>query len=249
MADLGGKTIIITGAAVGIGEDIARAAVKQGARVALVDLDRKVEEVAASLKGFAVGVIGDVTDSEIIQRVVDLALRFNGRLDGLVNNAGVVLNGTALTTSIEDWDRSVAVNLTAPMLWIRAALPHMLAMGQGSIVNIASVIGMRARKNGLAYVSAKAGVIGLTRSVALDFGPSGVRCNAVSPGAVETPMLKAFDDVTPGTIEALLAKSFVGRLGTGEDIAEACIHLLSDRSRFTNGAEVIVDGGMTASLV
>ena len=249
MSDLEDKVVIITGAAVGIGESVARLSVKHGARVVLVDVDARVLAIAEELGAAAVAVLGDVTDPIVIATTADRAVAKFGAINGLVNNAGLVINGTALTVAQEEWNRVLAVNLLAPLLWIKAVLPFMLGERAGSIVNVTSVIGERARRNGVAYICAKAGMIGLTRSVAIDFGPLGIRCNAVSPGSIETPMLKSFNDANPGARAAQLAKSYVGRLGAPEDVAEACIHFLSERSLFTNGSELIVDGGMTASLL
>jgi NAD(P)-dependent dehydrogenase (short-subunit alcohol dehydrogenase family) len=247
--DLQGKVVIVTGAAVGIGEAVARLAVSHGGRVVLVDLDARALDVARELGTKATAVIGDITDQAVIATATEQAMDRFGSIHGLVNNAGVVINGTALTISRDDWDRSLAVNLVAPLLWIRAILPCMLPRRSGSIVNVTSVIGTLARPNGVAYICAKAGMIGLTRSIALDFGPLGIRCNAVCPGSIETPMLKSFNDANPGARTAQLAKSYVGRLGKPDDVAEACIHLLSDRAPFTNGAELVIDGGMTAALL
>lgn len=248
VGELESQVIIITGAAMGIGAALAAAVVAAGARVGLIDINPAVHDVAGRLGDRALDRTGDVTDKHVIDATVAAVQERFGRIDGLVNNAGLVVNGTALTIRDEEWDRAMAINLTAPLMWIRAVLPHMLAQGSGSIVNVASVIGMRGRANGVAYIAAKAGLIGLTRSVALDFGPRGIRCNAVSPGVVETEMFADYARLNPGAREAMLAKSYTGRLGRGEDIAEACIHFLSSRSSFTNGAELIVDGGMTSTF-
>jgi NAD(P)-dependent dehydrogenase (short-subunit alcohol dehydrogenase family) len=192
--------------------------------------------------------VGDVTDPGCPSRAATLATETFGGLDGLANVAGLVVNGTAITTTDQEFDRAMAVNVVATMRFIRAALPAMIDRGSGSIVNLSSVVGVRGRQDGLGYVTAKAAVLGLTRSVALDFGRAGVRCNSVSPGAVDTPMLRTFDARNPGVLDQLAADSYLGRVADGADIASVCRFLLSRESAFVNGADLVVDGGSLAAF-
>jgi 2-keto-3-deoxy-L-fuconate dehydrogenase len=249
LQDLDDRVLIITGAAMGIGEAVARMCAGLGAWVVLIDRDARVSDVAYEIGQAAQAFVGDVTDPHTIERAIRAALDLRGRIDALANVAGEVVNGTAVTTELADWERSLATNLTGPMLWAKAVLQSMVAAGKGSIVNITSVVGVLARPDGVAYVAAKAGLLGLTRSIALDFGPLGIRCNAVSPGTIETPMLRGYFEHNPSGRDAMIERSWVGRLGTPDDVARVCVPLLADHDGFVNGAEFVVDGGMTASLV
>jgi NAD(P)-dependent dehydrogenase (short-subunit alcohol dehydrogenase family) len=246
--DLSGTVHVVTGAATGIGEVVARTLVASGAAVALADVDPRVESVRAGLGDRASAHVVDVTEPGAADAVVGAALDRHGRLDGLVNSAGVVVDGTALTTPDDDWERAMAVNVTGTLRFVRAALTPMLEAGRGSVVDLGSVVGVRARQNGIAYVTAKAAVLGLTRSVALDFGRRGVRCNSVSPGAVDTPMLRAYDEREPGALRRLADTSYLGRVGTAADVAHLCRFLLGAGAGYLNGTDIVIDGGALAAF-
>lgn len=245
---VGGRVYVVTGAATGIGEAIARELVAAGAAVALVDIDPKLRGLAAELGDQASAHVVDIVERDAARAVAEHLLATRGRIDGLVNSAGVVVNGTALTTTDDDWERAMAVNVTGTLRFVRAVLPSMLDRGHGSIINLGSVVGVRAREDGIGYITAKAAVLGMTRSVALDFGRCGVRCNSVSPGAVDTPMLRAYEQRNPGSLQRLADTNYLGRVGTGTDIAHLCRFLLSDASSYLNGTDIVIDGGALAAF-
>jgi NAD(P)-dependent dehydrogenase (short-subunit alcohol dehydrogenase family) len=242
---LEGRRLLITGAANGIGAEVARQCVREGARVALVDRDPDVSAVADGLD--ARGYVVDVADAELVPGVVDAASEYLGGLDGLANIAGVQRDGNVMTTPVAAWEEVLGVNLTAGFLWARAALLVMLENAPGSIVNIGSVASSHALPESAAYVTSKAGVLGLTRSLAVDFGRRGVRCNAVLPGTVETQFFTNYAERNPERARELLSRNFAGRFGVPADIASAVIYLLSSESSFVNGASLAVDGGRTAA--
>jgi NAD(P)-dependent dehydrogenase (short-subunit alcohol dehydrogenase family) len=241
---LDGKSVIVTGAARGIGTAIARACAEEGARVVTVDVDPTVEEVGASVG--AVGVVGDLTEDGLAERVVAEAVERHGRLDGLVNNAALVLEGDLLGTDLDNWRRTMALNVEAPFAWSKAAVPAMLEGGGGSIVNVSSTEGIVARPNHFSYVTSKAALGGLTRSIAIDFGRREVRCNSVSPGSIETERFREYVAEFPGMEEELISYNYRGRIGRPNEVAACVVYLLSDDSGFVNGADYVIDGGRTA---
>ncbi len=251
---LDGEVVVVTGGARGIGLGIAEACADAGAAVAVADVDgdaaREAAAALAARGGPAAGLACDVTRAADVQRAVAEVARRLGRISGLVNNAGILLEGRAGDLGEDDWNRVLAVNLTGPWLCTRAALPQ-LADGGGAIVNVASIAGLAAQVNHVAYSVSKAGLLNLTRTVAVEYGRSGVRCNAVCPGTIDTELsrryLAGFDD--PDAMRAaLVERAFVGRLGTPGDIGQAAVFLLSGASGFVNGAALVVDGGRTARL-
>jgi len=241
---LDGKSVLVTAAAQGIGRACAEALSREGATVLATDLNaEKVAELegSGSIRTTAL----DVTDAEA---VATLAAE-EGTLDVLVNCAGWVHHGTILDCEEDDWRLSFDVNVRSMFLTIKAFLPGMLATGGGSIVNIASVAGSLAGvPNRFAYGASKAAVIGLTRSVAKDYVGNGVRCNSICPGTVQSPSLddriNAFDDPVQARKD-FIARQPMGRLGETNEIADLCVYLASDESRFITGTEMIIDGGMT----
>lgn len=243
MSWLEGRSIVLTGAAGGIGRAVAERCAADGAALVLVDAEPAVEDLADQLGAQAI--VGDVTNAELAERAVALGDEHPGRLRGLANIAAVFQQATAEEMTNEDWDRVLSVNLTAPMRWCRAAIPRLRARG-GSIVNVTSIVASHARPRSAAYVAAKAGLSGLTRSIAIDFGRQGIRCNSVAPGSIETSMLAGWKDANPGGYQEQIDANFAGRLGRPEEIAAACAFLLSDQAAFTNGTELIVDGGRVA---
>lgn len=241
---LDGKSVLVTAAAQGIGRACAEALSREGAQVLATDLNaEKVAELEGS-GGIRTAAL-DVTDAAA---VATLAAN-EGSLDVLVNCAGWVHHGTILDCEEDDWRLSFDVNVRSMFLTIKAFLPGMLEAGGGSIVNIASVAGSLAGvPNRFAYGASKAAVIGLTRSVAKDYVGNGVRCNSICPGTVQSPSLddriNAFDDPVQARKD-FIARQPMGRLGETSEIADLCVYLASDESRFITGTEMIIDGGMT----
>jgi NAD(P)-dependent dehydrogenase (short-subunit alcohol dehydrogenase family) len=243
MNRLGGRSIVITGAAGGIGRAVAERCAADGAALVLVDAAQAVEGLANEIGAQAL--LGDVTDSGLAERALALADDQPGGLRGLANVAAVFHQATAEEMTDDEWERVLRVNLTAPMRWCRAAIPRLRGRG-GAIVNVTSIVATHARPRSVAYIAAKAGLAGLTRSIAIDFGREGIRCNSLAPGSIETPMLAGWKENNPGGYQEQIDANFAGRLGRPEEIAAACSFLLSDESAFTNGIELVIDGGRLA---
>jgi NAD(P)-dependent dehydrogenase (short-subunit alcohol dehydrogenase family) len=241
MPRLSGKRIVITGAVGGIGSATARACAAEGARLVLVDRDPELDHLAAELD--AVALTADVADPD----APALALERLGGVDGLANIAGVHPTGTVLDALPHDWDRTLAVNLLAPAAWSRACIPHMRANGGGAIVNLCSVVAVAPSDAIVVYSVSKAALLALTRSVAVDFGRSGIRCNAISPGLIDTEMLAEAARV-PARLDRLRAGVPAGRIGKPADVAACCVHLLSDEASYITGANVVIDGGQLVHL-
>ncbi|QEC46118.1 SDR family oxidoreductase [Baekduia soli] len=244
---LTGRRIVITGAAGGIGLTLARRCVGDGAAVALVDADPRVLELASELGG--VGFAVDITDRSTAPSTLAEAAAQLGGVDGLANVAGAQRDGDAVHTTDEVWDLVLAVNLTAPWVWSRAAIPHMLKAGRGSIVNVASIAASHALPSAVSYVTSKTGLLGLTRSIAVDFGRQGIRCNSVSPGTIETDFFRDYARRNPDVARRLEDLNFAGRFGTADEVAACCAYLLGDESGFVNGTDVAIDGGRAAASV
>lgn len=237
---LAGKHCFVTGAAQGIGKSIALAFAREGASVTAADLGFK-DAMPAGIDTLLL----DVTD----EGAVKAAASKKQEVSVLVNCVGYVANGGALDTSMEDFDRSFTLNVRTMALTTRAFLPAMIERQHGSIINIASVVSsVMAAPNRFAYATTKAAVIGLTMSVALDYIRSGIRCNAISPGTIETPSLhdrwKATGDISAARA-AFTARQPMGRLGAPHEVAAAAILLASDEAPFMTGSNIVVDGGMS----
>ena len=238
-AVLAGKVALVTGAGAGIGRAVTELFAAEGARVIATDRD------VAALAGLAADKQElDVTDAAAVRRVAAAM----GRIDILVNCAGFVESGTLLEVDAAQWQKSFAVNLFAMAEVIKAFLPAMLEGGGGSIINIASVAGFKGVPNRCIYGASKAAVIGLTKSVAIDFIARGIRCNAICPGTVDTPSLqqrlKDTGDYAAAR-KAFNARQPLGRLDKAEEIAAMALYLASDAGAFATGQEFIVDGGFT----
>ena len=224
MFDLSGQTAVVTGAATGIGEAIARRLASAGAIVAVTDLDREgAERVAASLEcGFVVE--ADVAQAESIRSAVRLVLERTGRIDVLVNNAGIAGRAAPIWEQTdEDWDRNLAVNLTGIFRFCRAVVPHMRGRGYGRIVNIASIAGKEGNPRMVPYSASKAGVIGLTKALGKELATEGICVNAVAPAVVQTRIL---DQLTPEQVAYMTERIPMRRTGRPEEIA-AVVHFLS----------------------
>lgn len=238
------QVVLITGAARGMGEAVAETCRHHGAEVILMDRDPSVEKLATRID--AIALIGDVTDSALAARAVGSAMEKHGKLTGLVNVAGIHAHGTAQDVTDEDWARVLGVNLTGPMIWMRAALPAMIAAGGGSIVNFTSMAATRARPNCAAYVASKAGLLGLGKSVTVDFGKDNIRVNTISPGTIDTPMFREHEAQGGQGRDEQLPHIYLGRLGTTKEIAAATAFLLSPGAAYISGVDVLVDGGRSA---
>lgn len=251
MTGLVGARSIVTGAGSGIGRATALVLAESGAKVVVADLlpertDAVVAEITAS-GGTAVGVSGSVADQAIVDRIVAAAVEQWGGVDVLVNNAGIMDAMTAADeVTDEEWNRVIAVNLTAPFLLIRAVVPHMLAAGKGSIVNVSSEAGLRGSCAGAAYTSSKHGLIGLTRSSAIMYRDRGIRVNAVAPGAVATNIQVTFVDGTQGPAVLGPYLAGMGRVAQPEELAAAIAFLASDAASNVNGVVLPVDNGWSA---
>lgn len=242
---LAGKHCLITGAAQGIGHAIALAYLREGAQVVATDLQADRLEEAFAGRTNVICARLDATDADGAQA---LALA-HPQIGVLVNCAGIVLNGTLLDSQPGDLERSLRINVGSVETMIRAFLPAMIGAGEGSIINIASVVSsVMAAPNRFAYGTSKAAVVGLTMSVARDFITQGIRCNAISPGTVDSPSLgdrlRATGDEAAARA-AFIARQPMGRIGTPQEIAEVAVLLASDEARFMTGTNVVIDGGMS----
>lgn len=246
-----GHGVIVTGAGSGIGRSTALAFAAEGARVLIADLNAEsaastVEEIEKS-GGTAIAVTGDLGDQAVVDRVTRTAVERFGRVDVLVNNAGIMDGMTALADVTDtEWERVLHVNLTAPFLLTRAVLPHMLAAGKGAIVNTASEAGLRGSAAGAAYTASKHGVVGLTKNLAVMYRKQGIRANAIAPGGTATGIAVNTDSSAHGP--AALGPHFVnlGRLAQPEEQAAAILFLASDAASNINGVILPVDDGWAA---
>lgn len=250
---LEGKAAFITGGASGLGRAMAQAFAAEGARVAIADIDRgRGEAVARGIGARAIFLAHDVTDEE--QWIANFAAAASafGRLDTLVNNAGIGTRGTVESTSLEEWRRIHAVNLDGPFLGCKHAIPLIAKAGGGAILNISSVAGLIGARDSAAYCSSKGGLRLLTKSVATHCAhrKNGVRCNSVHPVYTDTPMvgqMLAESRQPEKMLEAMKAMIPLGRLGTPEELAAMAVYLVSDEAAFVTGAEFVFDGGYTAN--
>jgi cyclopentanol dehydrogenase len=249
---LKGKTVLVTGAATGVGRATARAAAAEGANVALADLDVEgLLLLKAELEASGAGVVlapGDITDALVSRALVDQAEAAFGRVDVLVNNVGVIVLKSLEDTTKQDFDFLMSVNCYSHLLAIQSAVPAMRRSGGGSIVNVASVGALVALPNVSAYCPSKSAVVGLTRAAAAEFSPL-IRVNAVCPGGVATEMsrvhLESFDDKEAAT-KKLTGRQMLPRYAQPEEIASVIVFLASDESSFMTGAIVAADAGHSA---
>jgi len=237
---------IVTGGGRGIGRELARACVAAGARVAVFDQDpetveRTAEELGAGTSAFAV----DVTDAPGVGRAVGQVAEAFGRLDFLINNAGIRHQAPIEELSVDVWRRTIDVNLTGTFICSQAAVREMLPTGGGKIVNVASMAGQLALRDRSAYNASKAAVVGLTKSFAVELGGRGIFCNAVAPGVIETP-LSAHYFTDEAMRDVLVTNTPLGRWGQVSDVAGPVVFLCSSASDYVQGATLFVDGGWVA---
>ncbi|HEY7133365.1 MAG TPA: glucose 1-dehydrogenase [Candidatus Limnocylindrales bacterium] len=246
------KVTIITGAGGGMGRKAATMFAAEGARVVCVDVTEEMAESAAedvrNAGGEATSVAADVSTEEEARRMVDHAITTFGRVDVLYNNAGIMpaADHSVIDTDVETWDRVMAVNLRGVFLGCKYAIPKMVEQGSGSVINVASfvaLLGCSVPQD--AYTASKGAVLALTKSLAVQFAPHGVRTNSISPGPIETPLLMDWLVKDEEAKRIRLARNPTGRFGKPEEIVHAAIYLASDESRWTNGSNLVIDGGIT----
>ncbi len=242
--DFTGQVVLVTGGAAGIGQAVAAVFAGRGARLALLDRDGTVETSVSALPGTGhLALVVDVTDTEALQRAVATVLERLGRIDVLVNNAGIVRLAPADSLTELDWNLTMAVNLRAPFVLSQIVGRHMLQQGSGRIVNLASQAGLVAIDGHLAYCASKAAIISLTRVLALEWGPRGITVNAISPTVVETELgRKAWAGEVGEAMKQLIPRR---RFAQPDEIAMAALYLASGAAGMVNGENLVVDGGYT----
>jgi len=247
MMELQDKVVMVTGGAQGIGRECAVAFIREGANVAVLDADAEaLKQTVADLGGNALAVHCDVSRDEPVKEAVAAVLRKYGRIDAIHNNAGIASPSLPLhETSEEEWDRLMSINLKSVYLTTRHAIAA-LKSSKGSIVNTASMVGLIGQSNHAAYVASKGGMIALTKAMALDYAPFGIRVNAVCPAGVWTPMLRqwAVEQPDPAGIESYLNEIHaLGHCPEADVVADAVVFLLSNKARFITGCILPISGG------
>ncbi|KQV41349.1 SDR family NAD(P)-dependent oxidoreductase [Rhizobium sp. Root1204] len=248
--DLGikGKVAFVTGGASGIGETLCKTLAALGAKVAIADRDIEgANRLAAELNAQGLETLGvelDVADATSVESAVAATTRQFGNLNFAVNNAGIVTpRGAAAEQSPDDWDRCMSVNLKGVFLCMRAEIPSIVSAGGGSVVNVSSICGVIAVAGTAAYTAAKHGVVGLTKTAALDYADKGVRINAVAPGYVDTPLMASR---SAEERQGIMQRHPMDRMAKPQEIADMIVYLLSDRAGFVTGSVQLADGGYTA---
>jgi NAD(P)-dependent dehydrogenase (short-subunit alcohol dehydrogenase family) len=247
---LKGKMALVTGAGSGIGRACALALAQEGANVALVGRRKKLlEKVAAEIGGSAVALAADVSQKSEVDRIIEQTVSRFGGLNILLNNAGALHIGTAEQITEEQWDETFNVNVRAVWLLSRAVLPAMRRTGGGSIINMASVLGINGARNRAAYAASKGAVVLLTKCMAIDHGQEQIRVNAICPSFIETDLTAAVISKAPDPTSVRAERTSVhplGRLGQPEDVAGLAVYLASDESSWVTGSVFPVDGGYLA---
>lgn len=240
--DLTGRVALVTGSTRGIGRAIAAALVAAGARVAIVGRDQARADAVAAELGQAQGFACDVSDPAAVTRLIEAVEAAFGSCDILVNNAGITKDNLMLRMKDEDWDAVVDTNLKSAFVAIRAVQRGMMKRRWGRIINIASVVGLMGNKGQANYAASKAGLIGLSKSVAKELASRNILCNVVAPGFIRTDMT---DAMAPEAVQALSGAIPLERLGSAEDVAGLVVFLASDRASYVTGQVLAVDGGLT----
>ncbi|MDQ2732977.1 MAG: SDR family oxidoreductase [Armatimonadota bacterium] len=248
------KVAVVTGGSKGIGWGVAKVFVEQGAKVAIVDWDPKAgEETATAMRASGADVIFvrcDVSNEENVKAMIAAVIDHYGRLDVLVNNAGIGVYKPVLETSSEEWDKCLAVNLKGVFLCSKYAIPHMQAVGKGAIVNMSSVHSSQTVNGVAPYCASKGGITALTRNMAIDYAPA-IRVNSIAPGWILTPLIQGIFDSYPdpaGQQRQVEERQVIKRIGQPEDVGNAAAFLASDEASFITGTQLYVDGGLTAQL-
>jgi NAD(P)-dependent dehydrogenase (short-subunit alcohol dehydrogenase family) len=251
--DLAGKVAIVTGGSSGIGFAVARAFAENGARLMLVDIDQEATaEAKASLARSnpqceVATFLASVTDAGAIETGFNCCEQIFGRIDILLNNAGISINKPSLELTPEEWRRGIEVNLTGTFICAQAAARRMIRQKNGVIINMASMYGVAAAPQRAAYCASKAGVVSLTKSLAVEWAPYGLRMNAIGPGYTRTPLVEELARSGRLDLAALLARTPLGRLGEPGEMAQIALFLASECSAFVTGHTLIADGGWTAN--
>ncbi|MCI8659886.1 MAG: SDR family oxidoreductase [Lachnospiraceae bacterium] len=249
--DFQDKVILITGAGAGIGEAAALAFAKKGAKVVCNSVSESAKKVAGEIRdrgGESLFVQGDISDKEAVARVLDQTMQTYKRLDVLVNNAGIVLGGTIENTTLEDFHRTLDVNVIGTFLMSQGAVDIMKRQGGGRIVHVSSVAGIKGHVNRLAYSASKGAVIAMTKAMALELCHDNIQVNCVCPGTTLTPSLRERIRTSADpklAMEQFCARQPIGRLGTPEEIAQAILFAASHKAGFMTGSILSIDGGMT----
>ena len=253
MGRLDGKVAIVTGSAMGIGKSTAQALARHGAKVTVSDVDdARGEETAEEIRaagGEALYQHADVGSSADMERLIAVTVERYGKLNVMVNNAGVAIPGTVTDISEENWNRLINIHLNGTWRGMRFAIPHMIKVGGGSIINVSSVQALVGFEGWSGYAAAKGGIMALTQQAAIDYGPQNIRINAIAPGAIMTPMNEqrlATETDNPDALKALWDSwHALNRTGRPEEVADLVVYLASDESTFITGALIKIDGGMT----
>ena len=254
-----GKTVVVTGASTGLGKASMATLAREGANiVASARTKDKLEAAVAEITavgGSAIAVAADMSDDAQVGKVIDAAMAEFGRVDALVNNAGVGYGYRAVRPNsmlpivespLDEWEHVMGINLNSVVFASRRALPIMIEQGSGSIVNVASILGMVGHHDAHAYTTAKGAIINLTRSMAKTYGPLNIRSNVLAPGFIDTPMIAEYTEYLNAEETRNSWGCPMGRTGTPDEIANAVLYLTSDLSSYTNGLVMAVDGGFTA---
>lgn len=245
MGKLDGRAALITGGARGQGAAEAALFAAEGARVVLTDvLDADGEKTAASIGGKYLH--HDVRSEDRWREVVAEVVALHGRLDVLVNNAGVFRLGGVLTTAEADYRQVIDINQVGVFLGMQAVAQQMMSQNSGAIVNISSIAGMQGARNAIAYSASKWAVRGMTKSAAAELGRHGIRVNSIHPGLIETPMLHQLPGVDSGQMDQMMRRIPLGRVAEANEVAKLALFLACDDSSYCSGQEFIIDGGMTA---